>query len=151
RPVNARRLAILAWTLTLLPGGPLCAETFRVQGSATVAQIFALATPVVKEKFGLDLKVRAERGSSEAIHSVGVGAVELAVTTRALTGTDRSDFPERRMTEALIGMHALVFIVPADVWESGVHSITKTQARDIYEGTTKTWKPLGGTDQAIKF
>jgi phosphate transport system substrate-binding protein len=131
--------------------GPLNAETIRVQGSGTVAQIFTLAAPVVKEKLGVDLKIRTDGSSTSAIHSVAAGAVNLAVTTRSLTADDRSDFPERRMTEALFGVHALVFIVSADVWESGVRSISKAEARAIYEGTTKTWKSLGGPDQPIKF
>src|SRR5262249_12372842 len=105
----------------------------------------------MKEQFGIDLKIRAEHGSTEAIHSAAAGAVDIAVATRPLEAGDRSDFPEKRLTEALFGIHALVFIVSSDVWESGVHSIRKAQGRAIYEGTAKPWKPLGGTDQALKF
>lgn len=149
--MNARRLALACWAIPLVFSGLARAETIRVQGSATVAQIFTLAAPLVKNELGFELKIRTDGGSTGAIHSVAAGGVDLAVTTRPLNADDRSDFPERRMTEALIGVHALAFIVSRDVWESGVHSITKAEARAIYEGSMKTWKPLGGSNQPLRF
>lgn len=127
-----------------------CAEPLRVQGSSTVAQVLVLATPVVREELGIELKVQNE-SSTVAIRAAGSDSADVAMTTRPLTAEDRSGFPERRLTEVLIGTQALVFIVAPDVWEAGVHSISKAQARAIYEGDTTNWKELGGADEGLKF
>lgn len=126
------------------------AEPLRVQGSSTVAQALVLVTPVVRTELGLELKVQTE-SSTAAIRAAGAGTADVAMSIRPLTAEDRSGFPERRLTEVLIGTQALVFIVAPDVWQSGVRSITKAQALAIYEGDTTNWKPLGGADQPIKF
>lgn len=126
------------------------AEPLRVAGSATVAQALTIAAPAVREELGLEMKLQTE-SSTAAIRAVAAGTADAAMSTRALTAEDRSGFPEKRLSEVLIGTQVLVFIVAADVWESGVRSITKTQAQAIYEGDTKTWKPLGGPDRALKF
>jgi phosphate transport system substrate-binding protein len=146
--VNVQRLAFSAGIISYMLCGSASAETIRVQGSATVAQIFTLAAPVVKEKLGLDLKIRTDGGSTAAIGSVAAGAVNLAITTRSLSGEDRSDFPERRMNETLIGVQALVFIVSADIWESGLRSMSKADLRAIYEGATKKLEIAGRSGSA---
>ena len=132
-------------------GGLAGAETVRVQGSGTMAKVFSLAAPVVRAEFGFELKIRVDGTTTTAIHSAAAGAVDVAMATRPLTAGDRSDFPERALSEVLIGHQALAFVVSRDVWESGVRSLTKAQALAIYEGGTKNWKALGGADLAIKF
>lgn len=139
------------WTVAFLVAAiGARAEPLRVQGSSTVAQALVLVAPVVRTELGLELKVQTE-SSTAAIRAAGAGTTDVAMSTRALTAEDRSGFPERRMTEVLIGTQALVFIVAPDVWSAGVRSLTKAQALAIYEGGTTNWKPLGGADQAIKF
>ncbi len=42
-------------------------------------------------------------------------------------------------------------MVPSDVWESGVRSLSRAQAQEIYEGKLVNWKEAGGLDEPIKF
>jgi phosphate transport system substrate-binding protein len=53
--------------------------------------------------------------------------------------------------ETQIGEDAVALIVSADVWNGGLKSVTKEQAKGIYESAIKNWKELGGPDKRIAF
>src|SRR6187402_3089955 len=50
---------------------------------------------------------------------------------------------------AQVGEDAVALIVSKDVYEGGVRSLTKQQAKDVYESKVTNWKDLGGPDQRI--
>lgn len=142
-------LAILS--VILLVPCTLLGEALRVQGSSVVAQALLLAAPTLKKEHGIELKILPEGGSTTAIQVVGSNGAEVAMTTRPLAADDRSGYPEKRFFEEFIGLQALVFIVPAELWEAGVRSLTKPQAAAIYERAATDWKELGGPNQSLKF
>jgi len=137
--------------VSLAAGVAAPATTLRLHGSSVVAQALAAASPVLKTELGIEIKIYPEGGSTSAIQAVGAGSAEVAMTTRPLTAEDRSGYPARRFHETLIGVQAVAFIVGADLWESGVRSLTAEQAQAIYEKRAKNWKEFGGADQALKF
>src|SRR4029450_7663870 len=53
--------------------------------------------------------------------------------------------------EIQIGEDAVALIVSKDVWDNGVRTLTKQQAKDIYEGKITNWKDVGGAMQRIAF
>jgi phosphate transport system substrate-binding protein len=97
------------------------------------------------------MKLLTEGGSGSAISSVGDGSADIAVSGRPITGPERAAFPEKRFYEMIFGIQALTFIVPKDVWESGVHALNRDQIRRIYEREITNWKDVGGEDRPIKF
>lgn len=129
---------------------PAAAETYKMQGSPVLAHVMVAAAPVLREQ-GIDIKVGVEGSSTMAIAMMGDEMVDFALTTRALTGVDRSRFPEREFKEFRIGTQAAVLIVSSDVWEGGVRAISKAQLQAVHEGRIKNWKELGGADAPIKF
>lgn len=145
-----RRSLILAIALWLSVAGALVAELIKLQGAPAVAHPISAAAPLLRAE-GIELKVSTEGGSTVAIAALGVGQVDLAMTTRPLTAEDRAAFPERRFFETQIGVQAVAVIVSREVWESGVRAVTKQQMLDIYEGRIANWKQLGGNDSALKF
>jgi len=52
-------------------------------------------------------------------------------------------------TEVYFGEEAAALVVSNDVWQSGVHSLTKAQATDIYEQKIRNWKEVGGPDLPV--
>jgi phosphate transport system substrate-binding protein len=122
----------------------------RVRGSATLAGALSAAVPILREQHGVELRLLAEGGSSQAILSVGAGTADVAMSTRSLSAEDRAGFPSRRFEEQRIGMQALAVIVPRDVWAAGVHALKQEQLVGIHEGDIKNWRQVGGEDRAIK-
>jgi phosphate transport system substrate-binding protein len=56
-----------------------------------------------------------------------------------------------KFNEIHIGEDAVALIVSKDVWDGGVHALTKQQIKDIYEGRITNWKDVGGKSQRIAF
>ncbi|MCE9608716.1 MAG: substrate-binding domain-containing protein [Chthoniobacter sp.] len=129
---------------------PALAESFKMQGSPVLAHVMVAAAPVLRDQ-GIEIKVGVEGSSTMAVAMMGDRNVDFALMTRRLTGKDQANFPERELKEFCIGMQVGVFIVPEDVWASGVRSISKAQLQGIYEGQITNWKELGGGDMPIKF
>ena len=149
RSATSVRLSALA----LLCATPILvrAETVRVQGSGVIAQAVRGAVPVLRTEFGVEVKLFAEVGSTQAIAAIGAETAEVAMSTRQTTAEDRAGFPAKRFEEVQVGTQVVAMVVPRDVWSTGVRAITKEQALGIYQGRIKNWKEVGGDDRAIKF
>lgn len=145
---RSRLAAALAATATLV--GPVLAESFKMEGSPVLAHVMFGAAPALRKQ-GIDIKVGVEGSSTVALVHMGDELVDFALTTRPLTGKDHANFPERELKEYRLGMQAIAFIVPADVWDSGVRAVSKAQFQAIYESKILSWKELGGADLPIKF
>ena len=146
--LRSRLTATLAAVATLAASA--VAESFKMQGSPVLAHVMISAAPLLREQ-GIEIKVGVEGSSTLALAFMGDEHVDFALTTRLLTGKDRANFPEREFKEYRLGMQAIAFIVPSDVWESGVRAVSKAQFQAIYEGKITSWKELGGADVPIKF
>ena len=142
------------FSLTLLAAalltGRAAAGSYKMQGSPVLAHVMVSAAPALEAQ-GIKIRVWVEGSGTLAAAVMGEGQVDFALMMRHLNATDRAHFPQREMKEFMIGMEAVALIVPQDVWESGVHSLTKAQVLGIYEGTIKNWKEVGGADATIKF
>ena len=106
---------------------------------------------MLRSEFGVDVKLFAEVGSTQAIAATGAETAEVAMSTRATTAQDRAGFPGKRFEEVQVGTQVVAMVIPRDVWSTGLRAVTKEQAQRIYEGRVKNWKELGGEDRAIKF
>jgi phosphate transport system substrate-binding protein len=126
------------------------AQVVRINGSPAVSMAITFAGPALKEK-GIEIKVTVESGSGNAAIALGYDVADIAMMLRPLNTTERAQFPDKRFVEERIGSQAIALLVPRDVWEGGVRSITKNQVVGIYEGSIKSWKELGGEDKPIKF
>jgi phosphate transport system substrate-binding protein len=145
----ARVVAAIA--LTFLAGSAASrAEVIRMNGSPAVSMAITFAGPALKEK-GIEIKVTVESGSANAATALGHGAADIAMMLRPISNTERAQFPDKRFVEERIGSQAIALLVPRDVWEGGVRSITKNQVIGIYEGSITSWKELGGEDKPIKY
>ena len=127
------------------------AETLKINGSTTVNLPVAEAAEILRAEQKLDIQVDTQGGSSGGISMLGDGLVQVGMTSKPVSDDDRAKYPTVKFHEIHIGEDAVALIVSKDVWDGGVHALTKQQARDIYESKITNWKDVGGKDQRIAF
>ena len=110
-----------------------------------------VAEPFLKEELGIELRIGTEGGSTGGFLAVGSGTAQLGMITKMIDPSDRAQFPASFFDEVQIGWQVLAIGVARNVWDSGVHSITRDQMIKIYEGDIQNWKQVGGLDSLIKF
>ncbi len=146
---TARGLAIGAAFLALLASA--AQAQVKIAGSPVVNTVMSEAAEILQKEKSLKIDITTEGGGAAGIAALGNGVAQIAMTTHAISGTERSDYPDVAFTEYYLGEQVVAFGVSADVWEHGVHQITRTDARGIYFATTKNWRQLGGPDEKIAF
>ena len=127
------------------------ADTLKINGSTTVNLPVAEAAEILRAEQKLDIQLDTQGGSAGGISMLGEGLVQLGMASKHVSDDDRAKFPKCDFKEIHIGEDAVALVVSKDVWDGGVKSITKEQARAIYEGSIKNWKDLGGPDKRIAF
>ena len=115
------------------------------------ARALAVAAPTLDKDYGIRLNFVAEPSGLDLVDKLGRDVFDVALVTRKLTGQEVALRPEKKFTETLFGRQAVLVVVPDQVWQNGVRSLTKDQLRAIYEDEIKNWKSLGGEDRAITY
>lgn len=126
-------------------------DVLRINGSTTVNLPVAEAAEILRRERGLRIVIDTQGGSAGGIAMLGDGHAHVGMSSKPVTDTDRARFPQVRFHETVIGVDAVALVVSRDVWDGGVRSLTRDQARGIYEGTFRNWHPLGGPDRRIAF
>ncbi len=142
--------ALFAAALTLA-GSARADEMISIRGAQAAAEAVTAAAEQIKKDTGLEFRVMTEGGSGGAVGAIAEDVAEVALLSRKITPHEHAFWPEKSFAEAQFGMQALLIVVPARVWDSGVHAISREQLRAIYEERTKNWKALGGEDRKIVF
>jgi phosphate transport system substrate-binding protein len=127
------------------------AQTLKINGSTTVNLPAAEAAELLRAEHGMRIQVDTQGGSSGGISMLGDGLVQIGMLSKHISEADKAKYPKVQFKEIHVGEDAVALIVSADVWNGGVRSLTKKQARDIYEGRIKNWKDAGGPDRRIAF
>ena len=130
---------------------PAMAETLKINGSTTVNLPVAEAAEILRAEQKLDIQVDTQGGSSGGISMLGDGLVQVGMSSKPVSDDDRAKYPAVKFNEIHIGEDAVALIVSKDVWDGGVHALTKQQIRDIYESKITNWKDVGGPSQRIVF
>src|SRR6187402_3041410 len=131
--------------------GSLSAETLKINGSTTVNLPAAEAAEILRAEQKMDIQVDTQGGSSGGISMVGDGLVQIGMLSKPVNDEDRAKYPQVKFKEIHIGEDAVALIVSKDVWDGGMHSLTKQQIKDIYQSRVTNWKDLGGKPQRIAF
>lgn len=126
-------------------------RALKVNGSSTVTPVVADAADLLQQTAGLEIVVDPAGGSSGGISALGDGRVDMAMSSRPLEPGDHSKFPSTDFRPVTIGYDAVAMVVSRDVWQGGVHALSRQQVRDIYEGRIKRWSAVGGPDRRIVF
>ena len=124
------------------------AGALRVSGSTTVNPVAADAAEVLRRQ-GLTVTVDSQGGSAGGIAQLGAGQVEIAMSSKDLSGDDRARFPRVDFVATEIGQDALAVVVRREVVAGGLRSLGRDQLRAVFEGRVANWKELGGPDLEV--
>lgn len=127
------------------------AQVLKINGSTTANLPVAEAAEILRAEEKMQIQVDTQGGSSGGISALGEGQVQIGMISKHFAESDRAKYPKTNFKATRIGEDAVAMIVSRDVWNGGVRSITKQQAKDIYEGRIRNWKELGGPDRRIAF
>lgn len=137
--------------LVLLAPALFAGDALRVNGSTTVNPVVVKAAERLLAERGQAIVVDTQGGSSGGISALADGRADLAMASRPLTADDRAKYPQVDFRPVEVGIDALAVAVAKDVWEGGVRALGKEQLQQIYDGTIKNWKALGGPDRRVVF
>ena len=151
--MQATQSMIYQTLLLCLLSLPLGAQsaTLKINGSTTVNLPVAEAAELLRAEQKMEITVDTQGGSSGGISMLGDGQVDIGMSSKHVSKEDRAKFPKVAFKETPIGEDAVALIVSKDVWDGGIHSLTKQQVRDLYESKVTNWKQLGGPDRRIAF
>lgn len=127
------------------------AETLKINGSTTVNLPAAEAAEILRAEKKMEIQIDTQGGSSGGISMLADGQVQIGMISKHVSEEDRAKFPKVNFKEVHIGEDAVAMVVSADVWEGGVKSLSKQQAKGIYEGTITNWSQIGGPNRRIAF
>ncbi|QOV92525.1 phosphate ABC transporter substrate-binding protein [Humisphaera borealis] len=130
---------------------PAAGSALKINGSTTVNLVAAEAAEILRAEKGMNIQIDTQGGSAGGISAIGDGLVQIGMISKHLTDDDKKKHPKTNFKTIQIGEDAVALIVSKDVWDGGVKSLTKQQAKDIYQGKVTNWKQVGGPDQRIAF
>ncbi|HSI34014.1 MAG: phosphate ABC transporter substrate-binding protein [Phycisphaerae bacterium] len=129
----------------------LTSGALKINGSTTVNLPAAEAAEILRAERQMNIQVDTQGGSSGGISMLGDGLVQIGMLSKHVSDDDRKKYPGVTFKETQIGEDAVALIVSKDVWDGGVRSLSKSQAKGIYEGRIINWKDVGGPDRRIAF
>lgn len=144
----APRAPVLFLALLPLLAG---AETLKINGSTTVNLPVAEASEILRAEQKMDIQVDTQGGSAGGISMLVDGQVQIGMISKHVSDEDRAKYPGVAFNEIQIGEDAVALIVSRDVWDGGVKTLSKQQAKGIYESKITNWQQAGGKPQRIAF
>jgi phosphate transport system substrate-binding protein len=139
-------IAGLLIVLLLIPGAVSAEEkSLSISGSTTVLPIAAAVAEAYMEK-NPDIDVKVSGGGSGAgISAIGKKTVDIGMSSRDLKTEEKALYSKLVVTP--IAKDGVAIIVnPANT----VESLTIAQIKDIYTGTAKSWKDVGGSQAGLE-
>lgn len=162
-PARFSRKMILGVTLFLLgagvflqmgPGGWTLASArdsavIRVAGSTTVLPIVSRAAEQFQARYpSIQITVNAG-GSGVGVHGAGTQRLDVGLASREITLRENYRYKTSQLQTTVIGRDAVACVVSSEIFDSGVHSLSKQQIGDIYLGKITNWREVGGPDRQI--
>ncbi|MHA1745945.1 MAG: phosphate ABC transporter substrate-binding protein [Promethearchaeota archaeon] len=140
-------VTLFALTMTMTLGNNFAAgaeaetRTVVVDGSTTVFPIASAASDFYMDTHPDDTITVTGTGSGTGIASLIAGTVDIAMASRAMKDTEKTDLPG--WNEITVAGDGIAIIVHPS---NNLTQITLAQIMGIYNGTYSNWRELGGTD-----
>ena len=146
--------AIMKSVLRLLFGVLLTftasAETLTIIGSGTVSTAITPAIEEFKKTSGIEVNLQP-LPSVKGIFGVAEGQAQIGLTIEDVSDAQRQLYPAVDFHSTTLGRGAIYLLVSPDVWEAGVHALSREQVVSIIQKKAGNWKVLGGPDVPITF
>ena len=106
------------------------------------------AATALREREGLSIQIDTLGGSSGGLSALGEHRVDVGMSSRPILASDRERYPDVDFQATAIGRDAVALVVSKDVWEAGVHALSRLQVQALYEGRIRNWRELGGPNRS---
>ncbi|MEV4874909.1 phosphate ABC transporter substrate-binding protein [Streptomyces cyaneofuscatus] len=120
----------------------------QASGSTTVAPVASDAAEALKSQ-GLNITVATQGGSAGGISQLGTGQIDIALSSKPLSGKDHKAYPGTKLVTTQIGADAVGVIITKEVADGGVKGLSKAQVAGLFEGRITNWKEVGGPDLQV--
>jgi len=139
-------IAGLLLVLLLIPAAVSAEEkSISISGSTTVLPIAsAVAEAYMAKHSDVDVKVSGG-GSGAGISAIGKSTVDIGMSSRDLNKDEKAAYS--KLVATSIAKDGVTIIVNS---ANPVESLTLAQIKDIYTGTAKSWKDVGGNQEAFE-
>jgi phosphate transport system substrate-binding protein len=129
----------------------------EIVGSTTVLPIASRAAEKFEkveriEKFNSSHRLRIlvnAGGSGVGIHSVARGRSDIGMASREISLSERKRFEGSHLKVHTVGVDAVACVISSEIYDAGIHDLTRQEIRNIYLGKIKNWKEVGGPDRKI--
>lgn len=142
-------VAILAIAIVAMGGAPVAAAELQLSGSTTVqARVLEPLAADIKQATGIDIRVEGI-GSGNGLKRLVAGEVPVAIVSSPLKSLlDKAGIPD----DGTYRQHDIVedVIAPIVNARNPVRTLSWEQLRDLYSGTVKTWKDVGGANLPVR-
>ncbi|MBZ0110886.1 MAG: substrate-binding domain-containing protein, partial [Thermoanaerobaculia bacterium] len=128
---------LLAFASLLAP--PLAATPLRISGSTTVNPVVSEAAEALAAASGDAIQIDTLGGSTGGVLCLAEGRCDLAMASRPLSAEDHARFPRVDFQAHTIGWDAVALVVSRDVWEGGIHYLSRDLVQRLYEGKITRW------------
>lgn len=124
-------------------------RVIRVAGSTTVLPVVSRAAERFQTRHpSVKITVNAG-GSGVGIHGAGTQRLDIGLASREITPKENSRYASSQLHTTVIGRDAVACVVSSEIFNYGVHSLSKKQIGDIYLGQITNWQEVGGPDRTI--
>lgn len=124
-------------------------EELSIAGSTTVLPVISrIAEQYQLQNPDINIIVNAG-GSGVGISQLGTGLIDIGMTSREITDTERSKYPGVIFNTHSIGKDAVVPVISSEIYNAGITALSLHQIRQIYNGDIRNWSELGGPDREI--
>jgi phosphate transport system substrate-binding protein len=126
----------------------MATETVRVSGSTTVLPLAEGGAEAFNAEQSDYQTIVTGGGTGVGIKNIAEGNSDIGMASREVTSDEITQFGDK-FKENLVGYDGIVIAVSKQIYDAGVTSLTKDQAKKIYNGEITNWKELGGPDEQI--
>ncbi|WP_421773874.1 PstS family phosphate ABC transporter substrate-binding protein [Gracilimonas sp.] len=128
-----------------------CTKTDSVQvgGSTTVLPIVSVAAEEFQALHPEITILVNSGGSGVGINQVGLGQLDIGMTSRAITEKEKERYPDVNFLTHTIGKDAVLAVVSSEIYHAGITALSTKEIQKIYAGKISNWKELGGPDREI--
>lgn len=146
---RALTVGALLFCVACSPSTGTTGDTLRISGSTTVNPVAADAAAVLRERTGQPITVDTQGGSAGGLAQVCSGEIDIAMSSKPVSDSDREQFPACDHQPVKIGVDAVGIVVSREVYDAGVRNLTREQLRAIFEARITNWREVGGPDLPI--
>lgn len=126
----------------------MATETVRVSGSTTVLPLAEGGAEAFNAEQSDYQTIVTGGGTGVGIKNIAEGNSDIGMASREVTSDEITQFGDK-FKENLVGYDGIVIAVSKQIYDAGVTSLTKDQAKKVYNGEITNWKELGGPDEQI--